>query len=238
VKAGTSVLVLQHAACEPPAAYQEELDERGIGVHTVELDRGNYLPSSGQFDAIIAMGGPMSVNDEPTYPWLADEKQLIREFVLAGRPFWGVCLGAQLLAASLGARVYEGREPEVGVRRVQIEEAGRLDPIFSMLPSQFLTLQWHGDTFELPGGSVLLASSSAYRQQAFRWKRAYALQFHLEVSPELAESWGEIPAYAHALETAMGTGALPELLAQLSNAAEEMRSHALALFGRWLDVIV
>jgi GMP synthase (glutamine-hydrolysing) len=238
LSAEVSVLVLQHIACEPPAAYREKLDERGIGVHTVELDRGGDLPSSRKFDAIIAMGGPMSVNDEATCSWLADEKRLIREFVLAGRTFWGVCLGAQLLASSLGARVYEGPEPEVGVRRVQVEEAGRSDPVFSRLPSDFLTLQWHGDTFDLPGGAALLASSPAYRHQAFRWKSAYGLQFHLEVSPELAESWGQVPAYAEALEEVMGTNALPRLLGELAPAAEEMRSHALELFGCWLDVLV
>lgn len=232
------VLVFQHIPCEPPAAYRDELDQRGIAVHTAELDRGHDVPFSAEFAAIIAMGGPMGANDEATFPWLEEEKRVIRDHVLAGRPFWGVCLGAQLLAASLGAPVYEGPQPEVGVVPVHLEGPGRRDPVFSELPPEFLTLQWHNDTFDLPRGAVLLASSPAYRQQAFRWKGAYGLQFHLEVSSDLAESWGEVRTYAEALEQVMGVDALPRLLEQLAPAVREMRSHALALFGRWLDIFV
>ena len=180
----------------------------------------------------------MGANDEATFPWLGEEKRVIRDHVRAGRPFWGVCLGAQLLAASLGAPVYEGPQPEVGVRRVHLEGPGRRDPVFSELPPEFLTLQWHNDTFDLPRGAVLLASSPAYRRQAFRWRGAYGLQFHLEVSSDLAESWGEVPAYTEALEEVMGADALPRLLEQLAPAVRAMRSQVLALFGRWLDIFV
>jgi GMP synthase (glutamine-hydrolysing) len=233
-----SVLVLQHASCEPLAAYDDALDDRGFAAEALQLDRGVRLPPTEGFDAVIAMGGPMSVNDEEAFPWLVDEKRLIREIAQAGRPFWGVCLGAQLLASSLAARVYEGREPEVGVLPVHLERAGRLDPVFSALPPDFLTLQWHSDTFELPEGSILLASSPAYRYQAFRWKRAFGLQFHLEVSVELVQRWCDIPAYAQALDQVMGEDGLARLLTRLSEEAAAMRSHALGLFGRWLDLLV
>jgi GMP synthase-like glutamine amidotransferase len=233
-----SFLVLQHAECEPPAAYQDELDDRGVSVHTVQLGLGERLPPPRAFDAIIAMGGPMSVNDEATFHWLAQEKVLIREFVANGGPYWGVCLGAQLLASSLAGKVYKGGQPEVGILPVRSGKAGRLDPVFSVLPSEFLALQWHTDTFDLPAGSVLLASSSAYRHQSFRWKRAYGLQFHLEASIELVHRWGEIPAYAQALESVIGSSRFPLLLDQLSEAAEVMRSHAVDVFRRWLDLIV
>ena len=99
------VLVLQHIACEPPGVYEDVLLERGASIHRVELDEGESLPDWRGFDAIVAMGGPMSVNDEDALPWLAAEKRAIGEAVRAGTPFWGVCLGVQLLAASLGARV-------------------------------------------------------------------------------------------------------------------------------------
>lgn len=233
-----TVLVLQHAECESPGAFQDELDERGIATVAVELDRGETLPPWKGFDALIVMGGPMSGNDEASFEWLRAEKQIIGEFVREDRPFWGVCLGAQLLAASLGARVYEGTAPEVGVLAVDLEREGMLDPVFSVLPKRLLTLQWHGDTFDLPRGAVLLASSASYRHQAFRWRRAYGLQFHLEVSPQAVRAWGDIPAYAEALESVLGTGALPRLLDDFEQVHQAMRSNALGLFRRWLDLDV
>ena len=122
-------LVLQHIACEPPGEYETVLRELGANLHRVELDEGDPLPALGEFDAIVAMGGPMSVNDDADLPWLTAEKRLIGEAVRAGVPYFGACLGVQLLAASLGARVYPGPEPEVGVLPVTLtaEGAGRPD---------------------------------------------------------------------------------------------------------------
>ncbi|MHB1572136.1 MAG: glutamine amidotransferase-related protein, partial [Solirubrobacteraceae bacterium] len=106
-------LVLQHIACEPPAAYEDELRDWGTELHRVMVDAGDPLPDWREFAAIVAMGGPMGAYDDDRLPWLAAEKRLIGDAVRAGAPYWGVCLGAQLLAASLGARVYTGPEPEV-----------------------------------------------------------------------------------------------------------------------------
>jgi GMP synthase (glutamine-hydrolysing) len=103
------VLVLQHIACEPPGVYEDVLRERGANIHRVELDEHDPLPDWKRFDAIIAMGGPMSVNGDAKLPWLRDEKALINEAVRAGVPFFGACLGAQLLAASLGGIVSQGK---------------------------------------------------------------------------------------------------------------------------------
>ena len=144
-------------------------------------------------------------------PWLADEKRLIAEAVEAGKPFWGVCLGVQLLAASLGARVYRGPAPEVGILPVTLTEEARRDPVFGALPEELPTLQWHGDTFDLPPGAVRLAGSPAYPNQAFKVGRAYGVQFHLEVSPGLAREWAEVPEYAASLERMLGPGALDRL---------------------------
>ena len=108
-------LVLQHIACEPPGVYEDVLVDRGAAIDRVELDEGEPLPDWRDYDLIVAMGGPMSVNDEHDHPWLAAEKRLIGEAVRAGSRLWGACLGVQLLAASLGARVYAGATPEVGV---------------------------------------------------------------------------------------------------------------------------
>jgi GMP synthase-like glutamine amidotransferase len=230
-------LVLQHIACEPPGAYEDVLREQAWEIVRVELDEGEPLPPWGGFDAIIAMGGPMSVNDDATLQWLVDEKRLIAEAVRAGVPFFGACLGVQLLASALGARVYPGDSPEVGLLPVQLTPAARSDSVFAGLPEQLLTFQWHGDTFHLPDGATLLATSPAYANQAFRWgQRAYGVQFHLEVSPEMAREWGEVPEYAASLEQTLGPGSTEGLVEEVARRSTEMRAHARALFARWLEL--
>ena len=235
---GPDVLVLQHIACEPPGVYEDVLLERGATIERVELDEGERLPERRDFDAVIAMGGPMSVNDEADHPWLADEKRFIAESVGSGTPFWGVCLGVQLLAASLGARVYAGPEPEVGLLPVEITPAGRDDPVFADAPDGLVTLQWHGDTFELPDGAVRLASSPAYENQAFRVRNAYGVQFHLEVTPAMAREWADVPEYAASLERTLGADAAAGFLGAVEQRATEMLDQGRALFERWLDRVV
>jgi GMP synthase-like glutamine amidotransferase len=228
-------LVLQHIACEPPGAFAEVMRERGWTTVTCEIDEAGVAPDAADFDAIVAMGGPMSVNDEQELPWLADEKRLIGDAVRAGMPYFGACLGVQLLAASLGARVYGGSSPEVGILPVELTDAGRVDPVLGGLEGQILTLQWHGDTFDLPLDGVLLAGSEAYPHQAFRYGQyAYGIQFHIEVSAEMAEEWARIPAYARSLEQTVGLHALDDMIAALRDErGTRMREHARELFARW-----
>jgi GMP synthase (glutamine-hydrolysing) len=230
-------LVIQHAACEPPGAYEDELIARRIEFERVELDETRSLPDWREFAAIVAMGGPMGANDDDELPWLAHERRLIADAVGAGHPYWGVCLGAQLLAASLGARVYTGERPEIGVRGdVELSDAARADLVFAGAPRRITTLQWHSDSFELPRGATLLASSPGYVNQAFVWRRAYGVQFHLEASPELAASWLEVPEYAAELERHHegGVAALAADLHGLDGAPALARE----LFGRWIDHVV
>jgi GMP synthase (glutamine-hydrolysing) len=230
-------LVLQHIACEPPGVYEDVLRERGWSLTRVELDEGERLPDWREFDAIVAMGGPMSVNDEATLPWLRPEKELIASAVQAGTPFFGACLGSQLLASSLGARVYSGAEAEVGLLPVFLTEAAAEDPVFADLPETLPTLQWHGDTFDLPDGAVLLASSPQYPHQAFRvGASAYGVQFHLEVSAEMAHEWGQVPEYAASLERTLGAGAAEQLLEDVARRADEMGTEARTIFTRWLEL--
>lgn len=231
-------LVLQHIACEPPGVFEDVLRERGASIHRVELDEGEPLPDWRAFEAIVAMGGPMSVNDDAERPWLTDEKRAIGDAVRSGKPYWGVCLGVQLLAAALGARVYPGPEPEVGLLPVELTEDGRADPVFGTLESGLATLQWHGDTFDLPDGAVRLASSLAYPNQAFRYERAYGVQFHLEVSAEMAREWADVPEYIESLERTLGAEGAPAFLADVEQNAGAMRAQGRALFERWLDHVV
>ena len=230
-----NLLVLQHIACEPPAAFEDELLSRGLGLVRVELDEGDPVPDWREYAGLVVMGGPMGAYEEDAHPWLRDEKRLIRDAAEAGHPIWGVCLGAQLLAAALGANVYRGPEPEVGLLDVELTAGAADDPVFSAAPGVFPALQWHGDTFDLPERATLLARSSAYSHQAFVYERAYGLQFHLEVPPALATEWGEVPAYADSLDAILGPGALTRLVDEVETNAATTLPLARLLFGRWLE---
>ncbi len=233
------VVVLQHIACEPPGEYETVLRERGANLHRVELDEGEPLPPFADFDAIVAMGGPMSVNDDADLPWLTAEKRAIGEAVRAGMPYFGACLGVQLLAASLGARVYAGPDPEVGVLPVTLTDDGAADPLFAGLPRSFPTLQWHGDTFDLPDGATLLASSPAYPNQAFRYGRvAYGIQFHIEVLPGMAREWATVPEYAGYADRVLGDGGMARLMADFDAAQAGMRTTGRTMFERWAELAV
>ncbi len=232
-----TLLVLQHAGCEPPGVYEDELRERGIPFERVVMDELREWPDWRRHAGIVAMGGAMGAYEEERHPWLAGEKRLIAEAVRAGRPYWGVCLGAQLLAAALGARVAPGPEPELGVMEVTLTEAAAADPVFAVAPPAFRALQWHLDTYELPPGAVRLAGSERYRQQAFALGPAYGVQFHLEVDGALAGRWMEVPAYLAELEELDGAGAPARMLEQVRAAEAETVPLARALFGRWLSEV-
>jgi len=233
------VLVLQHIACEPPGVFEDVLSERGAVLDRVELDEGAALPDWRGYDLIVAMGGPMGTYDEAEHPWLVAEKRAIGEAVRAGVPFFGACLGVQLLAAALGARVYLGPVPEVGVLGVELTAEGRTDPVVGGLPATFVGLQWHQDTFDLPAGAVRLMRSASYENQAIRFgDRAYGVQFHLECDSGLTDEWRRVPAYEASAERTLGPGGLDRMLADFTANAGPMQAHARLVFERFLDVCV
>lgn len=172
---------LQHIAFEGPAAILDWAVETGHAITGSHLYRGDPLPDLSEFDMLILMGGPMSVNDEHIYPWLREEKRLVGKALAAGRVIFGVCLGAQIIASAMGAPVYSAEQKEIGwfpVRRVTEEKAGAL------LPEIFTPLHWHGETFDLPAGAVRLAGTCVTPNQAFQLGRAIGMQFHIEATPE------------------------------------------------------
>ncbi len=231
------VLTLQHIACEHPGVFSEVMEERGVEAVPVELDANEALPDWREFDAVLAMGGPMGAGDEGEHPWLAAEKRLVREAVEAGRPFLGVCLGVQLLADALGARVYPLERAEVGLLPVELTAEGREHPLFGGLDDPFVSLQWHGDTFELPPGAVRLASSPLVANQAFQaGERAYGVQFHLEVTREMAREWAEVPAYRQSLAETLGEERGAAFLAEIESRASELHPAARRLFENWLGI--
>ena len=141
------------------------------------------LPAARDVDFVIVMGSPMSVNDETKHPWLVDEKRFIRDCIQTGKPVLGVCLGAQLIASAMGAKVYPNPAKEIGWFPVYAASA---ENEFG-LPSSMDVFHWHGETFDLPHGARLLARSEACENQAFQFgNRVLGLQFHLETTPEAA----------------------------------------------------
>jgi GMP synthase-like glutamine amidotransferase len=231
-------LVLQHIACEHPGAFRPLMEREGIVQEVVEVDEGEPIPDPTEFDALLVFGGPMNVDEEAEHPWLVDEKLAIERAVRAGVPYLGMCFGAQLLARCLGARVYPATRPEVGVLDVRLTDAAERDPLFSRLPDPLPCFQWHGDTFDLPPGATLLASSDVCPNQAFRWGRAaYGIQFHVEVTDDMAQAWSEIPAYQASAQAVRGPQGLHELRRELEQDTDAFAGIAAELFGGFQRVV-
>lgn len=190
-------VAIQHVPFEGPGAIAAEAARRGTALEICHLYAGAALPDPLSLGGLVVMGGPMGVSDTAAHPWLAEELRLIGAAHAAGVPLLGVCLGAQLLAAALGARVYPGPTPEIGPGTVALSDAGRRDPVLGATGQVALpVVHWHGETFDLPSGATHLAASDLYPNQAFRADaHAYGLQFHVEVDEVLAEGWREhLPA--------------------------------------------
>ncbi len=177
---------LQHVPFESLGSIESWLSAAGYEISCSPLYESAVLPSPGDFDLLIIMGGPMSVNDETDYPWLVHEKGFISEVIESGCPVLGICLGAQLIASALGARVYAKPFMEIGWYPIEGLSSPSDDTGFSF-PSSLQVFHWHGETFDLPAGAIQLARSVGCEQQAFLIApKVMGLQFHLETTPESA----------------------------------------------------
>ncbi|MCB1752314.1 MAG: type 1 glutamine amidotransferase [Gammaproteobacteria bacterium] len=176
---------LQHVPFEGPGSIEPWLDAEGYRITATKLFQSDQLPDLEQIDLLVALGGPMSVNDEERFGWLVPEKRYLRAAVLSGRPVLGICLGAQLIASAMGSSVYPNSEKEIGWFPLQgIPSADRS---FFSFPPSFAAFHWHGETFDLPPGAVRLARSQGCENQAFQiGTSVVALQFHLETTPASA----------------------------------------------------
>ncbi|OEU50670.1 MAG: amidotransferase, partial [Desulfobulbaceae bacterium S5133MH15] len=176
---------LQHVPFEGLGSIESWLQNANYGITNTKFYESSVLPDVNEIDLLVVMGGPMSVNDKDEFPWLALEKKFIRDVIEKGKSVLGVCLGAQLITSAMGAQIYPNKVKEIGWFPVQAV-ASTDNSVFSF-PAKAEVFHWHGETFSLPSGATLIATSEGCENQAFQIGRSViGLQFHLETTPELA----------------------------------------------------
>ncbi|HPF20171.1 MAG TPA: type 1 glutamine amidotransferase [Syntrophomonas sp.] len=202
------LLVIQHVSAEGLGLFHDPLMARGWELDIRCMDMaGVSLPDNlAGYQAFIILGGPMGAYEENIYPYLYKVEELVREAATNNLPTVGICLGGQIIARALGAEVCPNPEKEIGWSHISILGEGKSSPLFLGLPDELPVFQWHGDTFSLPTGAVLLATSTVCRNQAFLYNdHIWALQFHLEVNPTMIDHWSVL--YENELSEFAGTDA-------------------------------
>lgn len=229
------VLVLQHEACEDLGRIKVALKARGLVPRYVRLFAGESIPSALESaEALIVMGGPMSVYEQEQYPFLTAELELIHRTISSGRPILGVCLGSQLLSAALGGAVSKGERKEIGWYPVRLSNQASSDPLLLGVPEEFVGFHWHGDVFTLPPGAESLASSAVTEHQAFRYGwNAYGLLFHLEVTRESIHAMTQ--KFVDELQQAGGTAA--QIEADTGKHLSTLDGIADKVFERWTALV-
>ena len=227
-----TALVLSHLAFEDPGTLGDLLESRGFRLRTAEPALpSTRLPDPGEPDLVVVLGGPFGVYEEDLYPHIPEEIAYIRDRLSLRKPIVGICLGAQLMARALGARVYPSGTQEIGWAPLALTEEGRQTPL-ALLGDGNPMLHWHGDTFDLPEGIPSLARTALVPHQAFRIEYfGLALQFHPEIRARDFERW----LLGHAFELATRKIDLPLLRHQTQTLGPDLESRARAFFSRWLS---
>jgi GMP synthase (glutamine-hydrolysing) len=225
------VLAFRHVPFEGLGLLEPALRSRGVSIDYADTYQpGAMIPQAADYAALIFLGGPMSVNDDLSY--LRREMEIIREAISLHQPVLGICLGAQLIAKALGARVYKNVEKEIGWFDLQFTPAAATDRLFRGLSTETV-FHWHGETFDLPPEAELLASSELCRHQAFHIKKSsiYGLQFHLEVTPAMVADW---------CVQDENCGDVRELTGPIDPSANSARLSVLSdiVFCRWWDMVL
>jgi len=236
--ASPTALILSHVAFEDLGTLEVPLRERGFSLEFVNASMAHFpLPQAATCELLVVLGGPIGVYDQQAYPFLTAEIALIRQRLAAGRPILGICLGAQLMAAALGARVFPGKNgKEIGWAPIQAAPDAARAPWFAPLLSPGLSLfHWHGDTFDLPPGALHLATSELYANQAFAFEDiALGLQFHAEVTAADLESW----YVGHACELSHAGISVESLRSAAQEHSLALKGAATQFWRLWLDHIL
>lgn len=185
-------LVFRHVPHEGLGTLEPFFEKSKVNIEYCDLFTGDPISDDlERYDMIISMGGPMNADETDRYPFLLDERETIKEAIRLKLPVFGICLGSQIIARALGANVYPGPKKEIGWFPIHLKEEAKKDPVFSAFKEKDpVVFHWHGDTFDLPKGAVLLASSDLYPNQAFRFdQHVYAFQFHIEVTASMIQDW-------------------------------------------------
>jgi len=233
-----SALVLSHIAFEDLGTLDSPLRDRGFSIETAAAATSHFpLPQAETCDLLVVLGGPIGVYQRREYPFLTDEIACIRQRLAARKPILGICLGAQLMAAALGARVFPGQNGnEIGWAPIQAAPGAALAPWFAPLLSPGISVfHWHGDTFDLPAGALHLAKTEAYSNQAFAiGDFALGLQFHPEVIAADLESW----YVGHACELHHARIPVESLRAAAREHGSALEEAAARFWNLWLDHIL
>ena len=238
------VIVLQHISIEDPGYIKDLMIKDGVELTTIELDEGKKIPSDlSKFDAMFCMGGPMDTWMEEKYPWLIDEKQKIKEFVIQlKKPFLGFCLGCQLLGEVAGGKVIKSKPSEIGMLDIEFSDNKDKDILFSTFPNKIKALQWHSyEVIDLENNKdiTLLASSSTTKYQIFKYKNhAYGIQFHIEIKKTTVSDWGCVPEYKSALENQLGKGALEKFDKEAKANMKQMNYFSTILYSKFKKEIL
>jgi len=230
----STALAIRHVAFEDLGSFAPILRHRGFNVHYRDAGLDDFSARDLiDADLLVVLGGPIGVNEARVYPFLTQEIRLIERRLAAYRPVLGICLGAQLMAKALGARVYKGKKKELGWGGIALSPAGEVSPLAAL--DRAAVLHWHGDTFDLPKGATLLAGNGAYPHQAFAWHHhGLALQFHVEATAQGVERW----LIGHTLEIALTRGVDVAALRRATRRhAPALEERAPRLLRAWLDQI-
>lgn len=229
----STLYAIRHVAFEDLGSFEIVLKARGYDIQYVDAATDDLAALPHDTPApIFVLGGPIGVNDEAYYPFLNSELRFIEKRLAVKLPIFGICLGAQLMARALGARVYEAKEKELGWAPITLTEPGLTSVLKPV--GNGPVLHWHGDTFDLPQGAVRLASTAICENQAFSFgDNALALQFHIEADAKGLERW----YVGHTMELAKEKIAVPTLRAQTLNLAPAAIIRGHACLSAWLNTI-
>ena len=238
-----NILVLQHIPIETPGYLLDLMKIDKFNITTIELDQGEKIPDNlSSYDAMFCMGGPMDTWMEETYPWLIDEKNKIKEYVInLKKPYLGFCLGCQLLGEVLGGQVVKSNPPEIGILDINMTKNKNFDKLFSEYPEKIKALQWHSyEVIELEKNNdvKILASSPTTKYQIFKYMdHAYGIQFHIEIKEDTVSQWSCVPEYESALEDSLGKGALKIFEQEAKSNMNKMNISAEMLYKNFKKII-